>query len=179
MWLFTEHWASLEAQLVKNPPVMQETWVWSPVWKISWRRERLPTPVFWPGEFHGLYSPGGQKDLDMTGQLSLSFTEHYNSLLPLDIYPLGNVGQSLDWEDPWRRKWQSTLVFLLGKSYRQRSLGRNSPWVVRVGHDWNDIALMHICLTGCHLSIYAPMFIMLWEMLIWKCICCVYCLVLS
>ena len=20
-----------------------------------WRRERLPTPVFWPGEFHGLY----------------------------------------------------------------------------------------------------------------------------
>ena len=24
------------------------------VWKIPWRRERLPTPVFWPGEFHGL-----------------------------------------------------------------------------------------------------------------------------
>ena len=22
-----------------------------------WRRERLPTAVFWPGEFHGLYSP--------------------------------------------------------------------------------------------------------------------------
>ena len=27
------------------------------VGKISWRRERLPTPVFWPGEFHGLHSP--------------------------------------------------------------------------------------------------------------------------
>ena len=26
--------------------------------KIPWRRERLPT-VFWPGEFHGLYSPWG------------------------------------------------------------------------------------------------------------------------
>ena len=25
--------------------------------KILWRRERLPTPVFWPGDFHGLYSP--------------------------------------------------------------------------------------------------------------------------
>ena len=25
--------------------------------KIPWRRERLPTPVFWPGEVHGLYSP--------------------------------------------------------------------------------------------------------------------------
>ena len=30
------------AQLVKNLPAMQETWFW----KIRWRRERLPTPVF-------------------------------------------------------------------------------------------------------------------------------------
>ena len=22
--------------------------------RFSWRRERLPTPVFWPGEFHGV-----------------------------------------------------------------------------------------------------------------------------
>ena len=28
--------------------------------------ERLPTPVFWPGEFRGLYSPWGRKDLDTT-----------------------------------------------------------------------------------------------------------------
>ena len=34
--------------------------------------ERLPTPVFCPGEFHGLYSPWGQKESDMTEQLSLS-----------------------------------------------------------------------------------------------------------
>ena len=27
------------------------------VGKIPWRRERLPTPIFWPREFHGLYSP--------------------------------------------------------------------------------------------------------------------------
>ena len=27
------------------------------VGKIPWRREQLPTPVFWPGEFRGLYSP--------------------------------------------------------------------------------------------------------------------------
>ena len=26
------------------------------VGKIPWRRERLPTPLFWPGEFHALYS---------------------------------------------------------------------------------------------------------------------------
>ena len=24
------------------------------VGKIPWRRERLPTPIFWPGEFHGV-----------------------------------------------------------------------------------------------------------------------------
>ena len=31
------------------------------VGKIPWRRERLPTPVFWPGELHGLYSPWSQR----------------------------------------------------------------------------------------------------------------------
>ena len=30
----------------------------------------LPTPVFWPGEFHGLCSPWGCKELDMTERLS-------------------------------------------------------------------------------------------------------------
>ena len=32
--------------------------------------ERLPTPVFWPGEFHGLYSPWGHKKSDTTERLS-------------------------------------------------------------------------------------------------------------
>ena len=34
------------------------------VGKIPWRRERLLTPVFWPGEFHGLYGPQGCKESD-------------------------------------------------------------------------------------------------------------------
>ena len=33
---------------------MQETWVRSLSWEDPWRTERLPTPVFWPGEFRGL-----------------------------------------------------------------------------------------------------------------------------
>ena len=46
--------------------------------KIPWRRERLPTLVFLPGEFHGQrslagYSPWGHKELDTTEQLTLSF----------------------------------------------------------------------------------------------------------
>ena len=97
---------SLIAQLVNNPPAMQENPVrvlgrkdplekgkathfsilglplWLSWWrirlqcgrrgfdpprfdpwvgKIPWRREQLPTPGFWPGEFHGLYSPWGLK----------------------------------------------------------------------------------------------------------------------
>ena len=39
---------------------------------IPWRSERLPTLVFWPGEFHGLYSPYGRKESDTTEQLSLT-----------------------------------------------------------------------------------------------------------
>ena len=47
------------------------------VGKIPWRREWLPTSVFWPGEFHGQrslagYSPWGCKELEMTKQLSLT-----------------------------------------------------------------------------------------------------------
>ena len=63
-------WASLVTQLVKNLPAMQETWVQSWVGQIPWRRERLPTPVLWPGEFHGLYSPRDCKESDMTEPLS-------------------------------------------------------------------------------------------------------------
>ena len=65
-------WASLVAQLVKNPPAMRENWVNPWVGKIPWRRERLPSPVFWPGEFHGLYGLWGRKESDTTERLSLS-----------------------------------------------------------------------------------------------------------
>ena len=58
------------AQLVKNPPAMWETCVGSLGCEDPLERERLPTPVFWPGEFHGLYGPWGRKESDMTEQLS-------------------------------------------------------------------------------------------------------------
>ena len=65
-------WASLIAQSVKNPPAMQETSVQFLGQEDPLRREGLPTPVFWPGEFHGLYSPHDRKQLDTTERLSLS-----------------------------------------------------------------------------------------------------------
>ena len=60
------------AQMVKHLSAMQETWVRSLGWEDPWRRERLPTRVFWPGDFHGLYSLRGRKELDTT--------EHFHSL---------------------------------------------------------------------------------------------------
>ena len=40
-------------QIAKNLPKVQETRIWSLGWKIPWRKEWLPTPVFLPGESHG------------------------------------------------------------------------------------------------------------------------------
>ena len=39
---------------------------------MPWRMEWLPSLVFWPGEFRGLYRPWGCKELDTTEHLSLS-----------------------------------------------------------------------------------------------------------
>ena len=49
--------------------------------RLHWRRELLPTPVFWPGEFHGLYSPQGCKELDTSERLSLFSLFILNELL--------------------------------------------------------------------------------------------------
>ena len=42
---------------------------------MPWRRERLPTLVFWPREFHGLYSPWGRKESDTIECVSLSLSD--------------------------------------------------------------------------------------------------------
>ena len=62
---------SLVAQLVKNHLQRRRPGFDPWVGKIPWRREQLPTPVFWPGEFHGLYSTWGRKESDTTEPLSL------------------------------------------------------------------------------------------------------------
>ena len=54
------------------------------VGKILWRRERLPTPIFLPGEFHGQrslegYSPQCCKESDTTEQLTLSLLQSYSN----------------------------------------------------------------------------------------------------
>ena len=48
--------------------------------------------------------------------------------------------QSLGREDPRRRKWQPTPVFLPGESHGQRSLAACSPWSQRVEHTTERLA---------------------------------------
>ena len=53
------------AQLVKNFPAMWEIWVQSLGWEDPLEKgKKIPTPVFWPGKFHGLFSPRGHKESD-------------------------------------------------------------------------------------------------------------------
>ena len=54
-------WASLMAYLVKNLLQCGRTGFAKWIGKIPWKRERLPTPLFWPGESSGLCSPWGAK----------------------------------------------------------------------------------------------------------------------
>ena len=68
-------WVSLVAQLVRIHLQSGKPGLDPWVGKIPWRRECLPTPVFWPGEFHGLYTPWGHKESD---------TPHFH---PSDSFP--------------------------------------------------------------------------------------------
>ena len=76
--------SNLRAQLVKNLPTMQENPVDSWVRKIPWRRERLPTPVFLPGESQGQGSLVGCRlwgctESDMTKATLQQQQQHVNS----------------------------------------------------------------------------------------------------
>ena len=67
------------SQTVKNLLAMQKTWVQFLGWEDPLEKGKAPTPVFWPGEFHGWrslagYSPWGCKELDMTEWLSHTHT---------------------------------------------------------------------------------------------------------
>ena len=67
-WFLFFNWRiiTLWAQMVKNLPAMQETWVWSLGFKkIPWRREWQPTPVFLPGESQWTEEPGGLQSMGL------------------------------------------------------------------------------------------------------------------
>ena len=69
-------WASLVVQMVKNPPVMQETWARSLGWEDPLEEGMGTHSSFLPGESHGQgslvgCSPWGHKELDTTQHTQL------------------------------------------------------------------------------------------------------------
>ena len=101
---------SLVAQLVKNPPTMQETPVLYWVGKIHRRKNRLPTSVF-------LGFPGGSD-----GKESTCNVEDLGSILRLGRYPGEGKVYPLQYS-------------CLENPHEQRSLMGCSPWGHRVGHN--------------------------------------------
>ena len=77
-------WASLVAQLVENPSVMQETWVQSLGGEDPPEKGRLPSPVFWPGEFMDCVVHGVSKTvIQFTCPTQVSCFTHLSPRLPI------------------------------------------------------------------------------------------------
>ena len=86
---------------------MWETWVG----KIPLRRARLPTPVFWPGELHGLYSPWGRNESDTTEQSSLSFYIHTLTFLITIQQSLPSLLPTFPYSNPYFPRSSYFLFF--------------------------------------------------------------------
>ena len=77
--------ASLVAQMVKNLPAMQETWVLSLGWKDPLEEGMATHPSILAWKSHGQsslagYSPWGHKELDTTEQLTLLLFTYFSSV---------------------------------------------------------------------------------------------------
>ena len=138
-------WASPIAQLVKNPPAMQETLVDSWVRKICWRRDRLPTPVLlgFPGGSAGkepACNAGDPSSIPGSGKsagegigypLQHSWVSLVAQLVKNPPVMWETWVQSLGWEDPLEK----------GKTTHSSILARRIPWTIwsmgsqRVGRD--------------------------------------------
>ena len=67
-----DSWASLVAQLVKNPPTVWETWARSLAWEDRLEKGTATYSSILAWRIHGLYSPQGRKESDETERLSVS-----------------------------------------------------------------------------------------------------------
>ena len=73
--------------MVKNLLAMQVTWVQSLGQQDPWRREWLPSPVFLPGEFHGLRSLNGLQRVRYDCVTTLSLQVVYAYHMKSEQYP--------------------------------------------------------------------------------------------
>ena len=74
--------------MVKNLPVIQETWVRSLGWEGPLEKEWRPTAVFLPGKSHGQWSLVGyslwsHRESAATEQITLSLHFHYHFIIKI------------------------------------------------------------------------------------------------
>ena len=70
-------WGFLDGSVVKNPPANARRYKFDPwVGKIPWRRERLPTLVFWPGEFQDYTVHGAAKSQTRPSDFHTGYTDY-------------------------------------------------------------------------------------------------------
>ena len=81
---------------------------------------------------------------------------------------VGDVIQSLDWEDPLEKEMATHSSILAGKFRGQRNLVGYSPWGhKRVRHDWSDLTTAAIFLVSFLSSDFVTMKItVVWPMLL-------------
>ena len=130
-----DSWASLVAQLIKNPPTMRETWVWSlgwedPLekgkathssilaWRIPWTEKAMePHSSTLAWKIPWMEEPGRLQSLELR-------RVRHDWVTSLSLFTFMH----------WRRKWQPTLVFLPGESQGRGSLVGCFFW----GHTESD-----------------------------------------
>ena len=138
--------ASLVAQLVKNLPAMQETWVRSLGWKDSLKEGMAIHSSILAWRIPRTEEPGGLQSMDSQRVRHDWATKHRTLIyleasqvaqwqvthLPMQETWVLSLGQKI----PWRRKWQPTPVFLPGESHGQRRLAGYSPWHWKSQQTW-------------------------------------------
>ena len=70
-------WASLLAQTIKNPPAMQQTWIWPLDWEDPLEKAKATYPRILAWRILGIYSSWGHKESNTTEQLSLTSSHNY------------------------------------------------------------------------------------------------------
>ena len=114
------------------------------VGKIPWRRERLPTLVFWPREFHGLYCLWGSQRVRHAWA---TFTAQTVKCLPAmwetRVWSLGR-------EDPLEKEMATHSSIHAWKIPWTEEPGRlQSMGSQRVRHDWVTSLSLWNCPASC------------------------------
>ena len=131
--------ASIVAQLIKNLPAMQETWVWFLV-----REDAMEKEMATHFQYSCLENP-----IDR-GAWHATVHSVPKSLTQLTFRKFRRHGFDPWVRKIWRRRWQPTPVFLTWKSHGQRSLvgtvTRSQTWL----SDW-----AYMYMNNCMLFIWA------------------------